>query len=208
MKTYDTFFDEISWLLNQEIEEGDEAAADSYRYLEYDRGKIALNDVCSELFRENMSKFRKTYTYTFDSLTEYFKLPSHIFRLEAAKIGDDGTWNMISDESDINATIKIVEQNTLYKSGGWDKGESLVLSIIDSPSEIIEDNDMIDEAFDGYIELLRLMVKETALARKGDSISELELRKIARLRAQWINDTGKIKKKSLYAFRGHGFGRR
>lgn len=209
MKTFLEFFDHLSWLLQQEIETGDAADADTYRRLPKERGKQLYNSIIKELVRDNPEKFKEDYVHTFDSYTKKFKLPASIFKIISGQIRTtDDTWDLFSDRSDLQSAIRIVSPNTIINTGGWEQGDTLSLVVMTYPDDIINDYDAIDERFDGYIRLLELKMKAAVLSRKGEAVSELEIIELRKLETQWRKDNAKIKKKQFIAFRGHGFGRR
>lgn len=207
--SYNEFFNNMDWVLKQEIETGDYGTdADRYRILPVQTGVRVLNQVQLDLMRSNQAKFQIEYDYIFNADMTEWKAPDNVYAVVSGKAYSDNKWEMIRDSSFVNSKIRAISQKNIINTDGWSKGDILKLIVVEKPKTIIEVSDLIDERFEDFLELLELEVKERAYGNVGEAFSDLDSRNLERQRAQWTMAMPIVKTKSLRRFTGKSFGRR
>jgi len=207
--SFNEFFNNLDWVLSQEIEEGDYGEdADKYRILPIAAAKKTLNQIMLDLMRENQAKFQAEYKYIFNSDMGLWKAPANIYAVISGKAYSDSKLEIIRDSSFIGSKIRAVSDKNILNTDGWTKGDTLELIVIEKPSPIIEVSDLIDHRFDDFIELLELEVKERAYGNTGEAFSDVDLRNKQKQRQQWAMANTTVKTKGLRKFRGKPYGRR
>jgi len=207
--TFNEFFNDLDWVLKQEIEDGDYSEnADDYRILPTSAAIRVTNQVKLDLMRVNQAKFQKEYDYIFTADSSKWTAPTDIYAIVSGKAYSDNRWEIIRDSSFINSKIRAVSDRVIINEDGWSKGDILKLIVVEKPSTIVEPSDLIDVRFDDFMELLELEVKERAYGNVGEAFSDIDLRNLERQRAQWAMANTTVKTKGLRRFRGRSFGRR
>jgi len=207
--TFNEFFNDLDWVLKQEIEDGDYSSdADDYRVLPVEDGKRVYNQVALDLMRVNSAKFQEEYEYIFSADVEKWSAPSDIYKVVSGRAYSDSKWEIIRDSSFIDSSIRAVSDRIILNENGWSKGDILKLIVVEKPSKVVEVSDLIDRRFEDFMELLELEVKERAYGNVGEAFSDIDLRNLERQRSQWAMANTTVQTKGLRRFRGRSFGRR
>lgn len=206
MTTFNDYLTNIlDWELKQKSETGDAAGIDAKRILPKAQAKITVSECIKYFAMNNQSRFRKEFTYTFDGYTTEFVIPSYILKVEGYKVGNK--WYVVPDSSDTQSAIRRVSHNKIINTNGWQKGDQLVLSIIDKPVTIVNDDDVVNFP-DEWLRLLTLEVKKRAYSRQGKGLSKFEFAELTELKKNWAKDVGIVRYFSRISYQGRRFGRR
>ena len=190
MQTYNDYFNNVlDYELNQEPAYGDLSAADDYRKLRFEDGKRYVNEAIDEFVQINPSFFEREFTYIFDSKTSEFIVPDYIQKIYSMKLND--SWSAIPDSSDLVATIKSPAYNIITNDDSWERGDSLVMKVVQYPDRIINDDDLVYFPR-GHMRLLTLAVKKKAYSRLGNSLLNIEFSEYMSLLARFQNDIGRV----------------
>ena len=195
----------LDWELQQQSEVGDAAGIDAKRILPKAQAKRVVSECVKYFAKNNQARFQKEFTYIFDHDTTTFDIPEYILKVEAYK--DGNKWYMLPGNDDIQATIKRVSSTKIYNSDSWEKGDELVLLVVDKPLDIVNDDDVVKFP-DEWLRLLTLEVKRRAYSRKNKAISQYEFAELMELKKDWAKDVGKVRFVSRLAWKGKGYGRR
>lgn len=209
--TFDQFFSLLEFELQQVAEDGDATSAESYKFLPKEYAKIYTNESIRELIDANPMKFWEEKTYIFDANTHILEMPSNwgmfIAYYDTLSDTDFPHWTIADDNSNADATIRVIGPRKLYNTSGWTKGDKFYVKVVAYPDYIVDDTDVVNFD-DGHLRLLRLHIMSKAFANKGKAMSAEMQSEYGMKYQQFIKQTIPIKTQRYFSFRGKSMGRR
>jgi len=207
--TMNELYNKLDWRLKQEIETGDFGDADKFRVLPVEDAIDVTNEACLFLMRDNIQKFEKEMTHVFSSDVYEWQAPSDVHSIVAGKAYASGKrWEIFRGSSFDGEAIRVVSDNKIINTDGWEKGDTLKLIVIEKPNRIIEASDLIDRRFDDYQYLLKLKIKQIALGNDGEAFSQIDNNNLMMELNQWRMEMNQVKRKHLRRQNLRSYGRR
>jgi hypothetical protein len=204
MITFQSLYEILEYELQQESEAGDPDNATDFKVLRKDIAKQYVNETLDELVDTNPFVFLSIEEHSFNGTTYYWRLPDNYAVLLAYK-NSSGIWQRVDDNSKTDAAIRVYDEDTIYNSEGWTRGDKLFVKVAAYRSPVIEDDDPVDIPRK-WLRFLRLKIIEKARGNVGKAISEELKRELLTKEQQFLNSGSRIHKRSFIAFKGHGFG--
>jgi len=194
-QAYQTFSDWytgfMNWLLKQtDIDDGD---ADKYKRLDVNTAIYVLNMAIDSLVLENQERYKAVISYVFDEDTKYLDVPHDCAKLIAYADSDDTSddWHAIPGPRERGETIRKINDNQIYNSDGWTRGQKIDLLCVQYPISIKGENDIIYFPRSHW-ELLNLTVVNIVKYQSGQAMPGNMVATYNRLLMRWKMDTGII----------------
>jgi len=205
MLTFDSWFNNINWLLRQRTEAGDFASADKFARLSSDDAKTVLNMALDYLASRCEERYSCTEAIEVPSDGKKLKLPKVYSRVYGLAFSGDTEFRHIANSSDLNSRIRRMSDNVIYNEDGWNAGDEINLRVARFPEHVLDDNDVIDFPR-GFYELLNLEVVKTVKYQSEQSMPQLMWATYQRLMFQWQNSAGVMREQGIVRLKRRGIG--